>query len=202
MLFKENIKEHDPDWPLIPDHPNRTLTIWGSGSGKTNSLFNLINHQSDIDKIYLYTKHPYEAKYQFSIKNHEDVGTKHFNDSKAFIEYSNNVVDIYKNTEDYNPNKKRKRLIVFDDMIAAKPSNEKLNPIVTELFTREENYTFLRLLLQNLILLCQKIRLNCTHYFILKTPNKQEFKQITSQNLWNIDFQDFIKNILQKYNHR
>ena len=65
-----------------------------SGSGKTNSLFNLINHQLDIDKIYLYAKDLNEAQYQFLIKKHEDLGTKHFNDSKAFTEYSNKMADV------------------------------------------------------------------------------------------------------------
>ena len=62
------------------------LIIGGSRSGKTNSLFNLINHQPDIDKMYLYAKDLNEAKYQFLIKKREDVGIKHFDDSKAFIE--------------------------------------------------------------------------------------------------------------------
>ena len=115
-VTKENIKEHNPNWPQIP---HRIF----SGSGKTNSLFNLINQQPDIDRIYLYAKDPYKAKYQFLIKKREYVGTKHFNDSKAFIEYSNNMADIYKNIEEYNPNKKRKILIVFDDMIADMLSN-------------------------------------------------------------------------------
>ena len=66
-VTKENIKEHSPNWPQIPEHPYRILIIGGSGSGKTNSLFNLINQQPDIDKIYLYAKDPFEAKYQFSI---------------------------------------------------------------------------------------------------------------------------------------
>ena len=104
--------------PQIPDHPYKIFIIGGSGSGKTNSLFNLINHQSDIDKIYLYVKDPYEKR--------EDVGTKHFDDSKDFIEYSNNMVDIYKNIGNYKPNKKHIILNVFDDMIADMPSNKKL----------------------------------------------------------------------------
>ena len=114
----KNIKVHNPNWPQISDHPYRILIIGGSGSGKTNSLFNLINHQSDNDKIYLYAKGPYEAKHQSLIKKCEDVGAKHFNDSKAFIEYSNKMVDIYKNIEDYNAIKKSKTVIVFDDMVA------------------------------------------------------------------------------------
>ena len=93
-VTKENIKEHNPNWPQIPDHPYRILIIGCSGSGKTNSLFSLINHQPDIDKIYLYAKGPYKAKYQFLIKKREDVGAKYFNDSEDFIEYSNNMDDI------------------------------------------------------------------------------------------------------------
>ena len=64
-VTKEETKEHNPNWPEIPDHPYRILIIGGSGSGKTNSLFNLINQQPDIDKIYLYAKDLNEAKYQF-----------------------------------------------------------------------------------------------------------------------------------------
>ena len=65
-------------------------------------LLNLINNQSDIDKIYLYTKHPYEAKYQFLINQRESMGLKHFNDPKALIEYSNDMQDVYNNTDEYN----------------------------------------------------------------------------------------------------
>ena len=79
--------------PQIPDHPYRILI---TGSEEKKSLFNLINQQPDIDKIYLYAKDPYEAKYQFVIKKLEYVGTKHYNDSKVFIEYSNDMDDIYK----------------------------------------------------------------------------------------------------------
>ena len=67
FVKKKNIKEDNPNWPQILDHPCRILIILGSGSEKTNSLFNLINQQPDIDKIYLYAKDPYEAKYQFLI---------------------------------------------------------------------------------------------------------------------------------------
>ena len=117
-VVKENIKEHNPNWPQIPDHSYRILIIGGSKSGKTNSLFNLINQQPDIDKIYSGAKDPDEAKYQFLINKREGTCLNHFNDSKVLIEYSNNMVDIYRNIEYYNPNKKRKILIAFDDMIA------------------------------------------------------------------------------------
>ena len=85
---------------------------------KQNVLLNLINNQPDIDKIYLYAKDPYEAKYQYFINKREKVGLDHFNDPTAFMDYSNNMQDVYKNIEEYNPDKERKVLIVFDDMIA------------------------------------------------------------------------------------
>ena len=69
--------------------------IWGgggSGSGKANSLFNLIHHQPDIDKMYLYGKDPYETKYHLLINKRESTGLKHLNDSKAFTEYSNKMI--------------------------------------------------------------------------------------------------------------
>ena len=114
----------------------RILIIGGPGSGKTNALLNLINNQPDIDKIYMYAKDPYEAKYQFLINKRESTGLKHFNDPKAFIEYSNDMHDVYKNIDDYNPDKENKILIVFDDMIADMIHNKKLNSVVTKLFIR------------------------------------------------------------------
>ena len=114
----------------------RILIIGGSGSGKTNALLNLINNQPDIDKIYMYAKDPYEAKYQFLINKRESTGLNHFNDPKAFIEYSNDMHDVYKNIDEYNPDKENKILIVFDDMIADMIHNKKLNSIVTKLFIR------------------------------------------------------------------
>ena len=84
----ENIIEHNSKWPYIPDHPYRILIIGGSGSGKTNALLNFINNQPDIDKIYLYAKDPYETKHQYLINKREKEGLDHFDDSKAFMEYS------------------------------------------------------------------------------------------------------------------
>ena len=121
----ENKKEHNLNWPYIPDHPYRILIIGGSGTGKTNALLNLINNQQDIDKIYLYAKDPYEDKYQYLINKRESVGLKQFSDPKAFIEYSNDIHDAYKNTDNYNPNKENKILIVFNDLIADMISNKK-----------------------------------------------------------------------------
>ena len=132
----ENKTEHNLKWPYIPDNPYKILIMGGSGSGKTNALLNLINNQPDIDKTNLYAKDPYEGKYQFIINKRESTRLKHFNNPKAFIEYSNDIEDVYKSIEKYNIGKKRKILIVFDDMIANMMNNKKLNPVVTELFIR------------------------------------------------------------------
>ena len=187
------IKKHNPNWPKIPDHPYRVLIIWGYGSGKTNALLNLINHEPDIDKIYLYAKDPYEAKYQFIINKWESTGLKHFNDSKAFIEYSNDMDDIYKNIEEYNPSKKRKILIVFDDMIADMLSNKKLNPIVTELFIRGRKLNIsLVFVIQSYSAVPKNIKLSSTLYFVMKFPNKRELQKIEFNHSSNIDFHNFM----------
>ena len=115
----------------IQNTNNRRFRIW-----KTNALLNLINNQPDIDKIYLYAKDPYEAKYQFLINKTESIRLKHFDDPKAFIRYSNDMQDVYKNIDEYNINKEREILIVFDNMIADMINNKKLNSVVTELFIR------------------------------------------------------------------
>ena len=123
-ITNENNKEHNKKWPYIPDHPYRILIIGGSGSGKTNALLNLIKEQDDIDKIYLYAKDLSEPKYEFLIKKCKDA-TKHLNDLKAFIECSNTMDDVYENIDDYNPNKQRKILIVFDHMMAVIMADKK-----------------------------------------------------------------------------
>ena len=149
-------------------HPYRMLIIGGSRPRKKNSLLNLINHQPYIDKIYLSAKDRYEEKHYFLINKQESTGFKHFNDLKAFIEYSNDISDIYKNIEEWNPNKKRKILTVFDDIITDILSNKKLNPIVIELFIkgRKQNIS-LAFITQSYFHVPKNIRLNSTHYLII-----------------------------------
>ena len=97
------------------------LTIGPSGSGKTNTPLNFIQKQDNdnfIDKIYLYAKELSEPNYQFLIKKRENSGIKNLNDPSAFNECSNTMDDFHNNIDDYNLKRKRKILIVFDDMIA------------------------------------------------------------------------------------
>ena len=98
-ITKEDIKEHNPNWPEISLHPYQIVIIGGSASGKTNALLMhlqmQINHEADIYKMYLYAKHPYKSKYQLLISERESAGLKYFNDSKGFTEYSNDMDDIY-----------------------------------------------------------------------------------------------------------
>ena len=175
----ENKTEHNSKWPYIPDYPYRILIVGRSGSGKANALLNLINNEPDIDKIHLYAKDPFEAKYQYLINKREKVGLDHFKDTKAFMEYSNDMQDVYKNIEDYNLAKKGKILIVFDDMIAHMINNKKLNPVVTELFIRGRKLNIsIVFITQSYFKVPKDVRLNSTHFFIMKIPNKRELQQI------------------------
>ena len=115
VINKNMSSSEDNNWPF------RMLIIGPSGSGKTNTLLNLIqnlNETTSVDKIYLYVKDLSEPKYELLINNRKNAGIKHFNDSTAFIEYSNDMDDVFTNIDDYNKKRKRKVLIVFDDMIA------------------------------------------------------------------------------------
>ena len=160
---------------------------------------NLINNQPDIDKIYLYVKDPYQAKYQYLINKREKVGLDNFDDPKAFIEYSNDMQDAYKDIEDYNPKNNRKILIVFDDMIADMINNKKLDSIVNEFFIRGRKINIsIVFITQSYFKVPRVVKLNTTPFFIMKIPNKREVQQITSYQSSDIDFKDFM-NIFRKY---
>ena len=175
----ENKTKHNKNWPYIPDHPYRILIIRGSGSGKTNLLLNLIENQLDIDKIYLYEKDPYGSKYQYLINKREGAGINNFNDPKAFIEYSNDMRDVYKNIDDYNLDKENKILIVFDDMIADMIHNRKSNSRVTKLFIRGRKLNISRVFItQSYFKIPKDVRLNTSQVFIAKIPKKENFHKL------------------------
>ena len=192
-IINENNEQHNEKWPYIPDHPYRILIIGGSGSGKTNTLLNLINEQKDIDKIYLYAKDLNESKYELLIKNRENSGIKHVNDSNAFIECSNTMEEVYENIGNYNPNRKRKILIVFDDMIADIMTNKKFQSLIKELFIRCRKINIsLVFITQSYFSVPKDVRLNSTHYLIMKINNKRELQNIAINHSADIDDQDFI----------
>ena len=199
----ENKTRHNKKWPYIPHHPYWILIVGGSGSGKTNALLNLKENQLDIDKIYLYAKDPYEAKYQYLINKRESVGWKHFDDPNAFIEYSNDMQDVYTNIDEYNVDKESKVLILFDNMIVDMINNKKLNSVVTELFIRGRKLNIsLVFVMQSYFKFPKDARLKTTHFFITKIPNKRELEKTALNNSSDISFKDFLniyistKNIL------
>ena len=186
-ITNENNKEHNEKWPYIPDHPYRILIIGGSGSGKTNTLINLIKEQdyNVIDKSYLYAEDLNKPKYQFLIEKHEYAGIKHYNDPNAFIKCPNTMDDFYENTDDYNVNRKteRKKMIIFDDMIADIMTNKIFQAIIKELFIscRKLNISFL-FITQSYFCVPKDFRLNSTHYLIMKINNRRELKLLENCN--------------------
>ena len=194
----ENKTKLNKNWPYIPDHPYRILIIGSSGSAKTNLLLNLIEKQPDIDKKYLYAKDPYESNYQYLINNREGVGINHFKDPKAFIEYSNDMHDVYKNIDEYDPDKENKILIVFDDMIADMIHNKKLNSTVTKLVIRGRKLNIsLVFITQSYFKVPKDVRLNTSHVFIAKIPSKREIQQVAINHSSHINTKDFA-NIYRK----
>ena len=193
-IINDNNNNHSEKCPYIPDHPYRILIISGSGSEKTNTLLNLINEQKDIDKIYLYAKDFSEPKYEYLIKNRENTGIKHLNDSKAFIESSNTMDDIYENINNYNPNRRRKMLIVFYDMTADIMTNKKFQSLIKELFIRCRKLNIsLVFITQSYFFVPKDVRLNLKHYFIMKINSRIELKNIAFNHSMDIDYQDFMK---------
>ena len=107
------------------------------------------------------------------INKRESVGSKHCNDLKAFIDYSNDMADVYGNIKDYNPVKKRKMLIEFNDLVAHMLSNETIQPIFTDIFiSGSELIIFIVFIVQFCFFILKNIRFNTTHYFIIKISNK------------------------------
>ena len=173
-IVNNNNEKHNEKWPYIPDHPYRILIIGGLGSGKTNTLLHLINEKKDIDKIYLSAKDLSESKYEYLIRNRKTAGIKHLNDSKSFIECSNTMNDVYGKMDNYNPNRKTRILIVFDNMIGDIMANKRFQSIIIELFIRcRKTNISLVFITQSYVSVPKDVRLNSTHNLIMKISNRK-----------------------------
>ena len=170
------------------------LTIGPSGSCKMNTLLHLINNFHPIDKIYLYAKDTDEKTYQYLINKREQAGIKNLNDPHAFIEYSSDMNDVLEDINNYNENRNKKVLIIFDDMIADIMRSEKFKAIVKELFIRCRKLNIsIVFITQSYLRTPKDARLNSTHYILMKTGNKKELKIIAEENSGHVDFKDFLK---------
>ena len=130
----------------------------------------------------------------YSSRKREKAGIIHLKNPKAFIDYSQIIDDLYENLKDNNPTKKRKVLIAFDDTIVGIKSNEKLKPIVSELFMRGRKVNIsLVLILQSYFPVIKNLILNATHYLIMKIRNKRELQHVALNHSSDTEYKDFIK---------
>ena len=128
------------------------------------------------------------------IKKRKDVEIKYCNDPNAFIECSNRMDDVYENIDDYNPSRKRNILIVFDDMIADIMTNKKFQTIIKELFTSCRKLSIsLVFITQSYFSVPKDVRLNSTHYLIMKISSNRELQNIAINLSVDIDYKDFVK---------
>ena len=160
-------------------------------------MFNLIKEQDNpdvIDKIYLYARDLNKPKYQFLIKKREDAGIKYVNNPNAFIVCSNTMDDVYEDIDNYNPKRDKKVLTVSNDMIADITSKKIFQAIIKELFIRCRKLNIsLLFITQSYFSVPKDVRLNSTHYFIMKINNKRELQNIAINHSADIDYQDFKK---------
>ena len=165
--------EHN-SWPF------RMIIIGPSGSGKTNTLLHLINNLHPIDKIYLYAKDINEPKYEYLINKREQAGIKSLNDPH--------------NVNNYNKNRDKKVLIAFDDTTADVEYNKNFKRIIKELFYRARKINVsIVFITQSYFRALKDVRLNSTHYVLMKIDNKKELKRIAEEKSGNLDYKDFLK---------
>ena len=135
-----------------------------------------------------------KPKYQFLIKKRENAGIKNLNDPSTCIEYSNTMDDVHNNIDDYNPKRKRKILIMFDDMIADIMTNKIFQAIIKELFIRCRKLNIsLVFITQSYFSVPKEVRLNSTHYLIRKTHSKRELRQTAINHSADIGYKNFLK---------
>ena len=193
MLNLDNIvnnenKNKDNNWPF------RMLIIGPSGSGKTNTLLDLINNLHPIDNIYLYAKDLSEPKYEYLINKREQAGIKNLNDPHVFIKYFNDMDDVLDDINNYNKNRDKKVLIVFDDMTADIEYNKNFKRIIKELFYRARKINVsIVFITQPYFRALKDARLNSTHYILMKIGNKKELKSIAGEKSGHLDYKDFLK---------
>ena len=190
-------KNNKNDNRMLIIGPYKMLIIGPSGSRKTNALLNLIqkqNNSNPIDKIYLYAKDLSEPQYQLLIEKRENAGVKNYNGPTVFIEYSNSMDDAYNNTDNCNPKRKRKILILFNDMIVDIMTNKKFQAVIKELFIRCRKLNMsLVFITQSYFKTLEDARFNSTHYLMMKIHNKRELQNIAVDHSADIDYKDFLK---------
>ena len=192
MLNLDNIVSHkkenkDNNWSFC------MLIIGPSGSGETNTLLHLINNLHPIDKIYFYAKDIHEPKYEYLINKREQAGIKNLNDPHAFREYPDDMDDVLDDINNYNKNRDKKVLIVFDDMIADIEYNKNFIKIIKELFcTACKINVSIVFITQSYFRALRDARLNSTHYILMKTGNKKEFYKIAEEKSGHLYYKDFL----------
>ena len=135
-LVNNNIKNNNTNNIYSYTHPFRILIISPSGSGKTNLLRDIINEREDIDKIYLFARNLNEHKYELLINTRKKGGINHYNDENEFIESFDSMDYVFFNIDDFNIGRKRKVVIIFDDMIPDIVTNKNYQQVIKELFMR------------------------------------------------------------------
>ena len=174
--------------------PFRMLIIGPSGPSKTNTLLHLMNNFHPIDKIYLYAKDLHEPKYEYLINKREQVGIKNLNDPHAFKEYPDYMNDVLDDINNYNKNRDKKVVIVFDDIIADIEYNKNFKRITKELFYRARKVNVsIVFITQSYFRALKDARLNSTHYILMKIGNKKELKGIAEEESGHLDYKDFLK---------
>ena len=165
---------------------------------RTNTLLHLIDNLHPIDTIYLYAKDIHEPKYEYLINKREQAGIKNLNDPNAFIEYSDDMNDVLDDINDYNKNREKQVLIVFDDMIADIEYNKNFKRIIKELFYRARKINVsIVFITQSYFRALKDARLYSTHYILMKIGNKKELKRIAEEKSGHLDYKDF----LEMYNY-
>ena len=142
----------------------------------------------------MYAKDLNEPKYQFLINKRENVGIKHLDDPKAFVEHSNTMEDLYNNIDDYNPTRKKRTLIMPDDMIADIMTNKKFQVMIKELFIRCRKLNiYLVFITQPYFSVPKEVSLNSKYYLIMKIHNEKEVQNIATNHSAVIDYEGFMK---------